>query len=39
MRKNTTISQANVASFFNTKYSELNIDRTAVNKIWKDREK
>ena len=39
MRENTNISQANVALFFNTKYSELNVNRTAVNKIWKDREK
>src|SRR6266487_4719823 len=36
---NTNIKQANVALYFNTKYSELNIDRTAVNKIWKNREK
>ena len=33
---NTNIKQANVALYFNTKYSELNIDRTAVNKIWKN---
>ena len=39
MTANTNTSQANVALFFNTKYPELNIDRTAVNKIWKDREK
>jgi len=39
MQVNTNVKQGDVALFFNTKYQELNIDRTAVNKIWKDREK
>ena len=39
MQVNTDVKQGDVALFFNTKYQELNIDRTAVNKIWKDREK
>ena len=39
MLVNTNVNQANVALYFNTKYSDLNIDRTAVNKIWKNCEK
>ena len=39
MLVNTNVKQANVALYFNTKYSDLNIDRTAVNKIWKNCEK
>jgi hypothetical protein len=39
MVSNPNISQTNVALFFNTKYLKLNIDRTTINKIWKEREK
>ena len=35
---NSGIKQTLVASFFNTKYN-LNVDRTTINKIWKNREK
>jgi len=33
MQVNTNINQGEVALFFNTKYQELNISRSAVNKI------
>src|SRR5215471_17059147 len=36
---NSHVKQNDVAQFFNTKYSELNIDRTTVSKIWQNREK
>ena len=39
MQVNTNINQGEVALFFNTKYQELNISRSAVNKIWKNRKK
>ncbi|CAB4381270.1 unnamed protein product [Rhizophagus irregularis] len=39
MKANPNINQGNVASFFNEKYQEFNIDRTTISKIWKDREK
>src|SRR6266480_2128698 len=39
MQVNTNINQGEVTLFFNTKYQELNISRSAVNKIWKNREK
>jgi hypothetical protein len=38
MMKNPNIKQASVATFFNEKYAELDIDRTTINKIWKKRE-
>ena len=36
---NNNVKQGEVALFFNTKYEELNIDRSTVSKIWQDREK
>lgn len=39
MVANPNINQGVVASFFNTKYQKFNIDRTTINKIWKEREK
>ncbi|CAB4424350.1 unnamed protein product [Rhizophagus irregularis] len=39
MVANPNVNQATVASFFNTKYAGLDIQRTTINKIWKDREK
>src|SRR5689334_15176693 len=39
MVANPHTNQGNVATFFNTKYQKLNIDRTTINKIWKEREK
>ena len=34
---NTNINYANVALFFNTKYEKLAVDRTTINKIWKNK--
>ncbi|GES76664.1 tigger transposable element-derived protein 6-like [Rhizophagus clarus] len=31
--------QGDIASFFNKKYTDLNIQRTTINKIWKNKEK
>ena len=39
MIANPNVNQGVVASFFNTKYQKLNINRTTINKIWKEREK
>jgi len=39
MVANPNINQGDVASYFNAKYKNLNIDRTTINKIWKSREK
>lgn len=39
MVANPNITQSNVASFFNEKYTGLNIQRTTINKIWKDKQK
>ncbi|CAB4475246.1 unnamed protein product [Rhizophagus irregularis] len=39
MVANLNVNQATVASFFNTKYAGLDIQRTTINKIWKDRKK
>ncbi|CAB5298350.1 unnamed protein product [Rhizophagus irregularis] len=36
---NNNVKQGEVALFFNTKYNELNIDRSTVSKIWQNREK
>ena len=36
---NSDVNQSAVASFFNTKYAGLDIQRTSINKIWKDRQK
>jgi hypothetical protein len=36
---NSNVKQGEVALFFNTKYNELNIDRSTVSKIWQNREK
>ena len=39
MMSNNYVKQGDVALFFNTKYKELNIDRTTITKIWQSREK
>jgi len=39
MMSNNNVKQGAVALFFNTKYKELNIDRTTITKIWQSREK
>ena len=39
MVANPDVNQSAVASFFNTKYAGLDIQRTSINKIWKDRQK
>ena len=39
MSSNPYITQVNVATFFNTKYNYLNIDRTTISKIWQKKEK
>jgi hypothetical protein len=39
IKSNSNIKQNDVALFFNTKYNELNIDRSTVSKIWQNREK
>ncbi|CAB5373885.1 unnamed protein product [Rhizophagus irregularis] len=39
MVANPNIKQSDVASFFNEKYIGLNIQRTTINKIWKDKQK
>jgi len=39
IKENSNITQGNVAMYFNEKYEELNIDRTTVCKIWKEKEK
>jgi hypothetical protein len=39
MTSNSEVKQGDVAQFFNTKYNELNIDRSTVSKIWQSREK
>ena len=39
MIANPHINQGDVASYYNAKYKNLDIDRTTVNKIWKSREK
>jgi hypothetical protein len=39
MMSNNNVKQGDVALFFNTKYKELNIDRTTITKIWQSREK
>ncbi|CAB4402410.1 unnamed protein product [Rhizophagus irregularis] len=36
---NSNVKQGEVALYFNTKYNELNIDRSTVSKIWQNREK
>ncbi|CAB4396599.1 unnamed protein product [Rhizophagus irregularis] len=36
---NSNVKQEEVALYFNTKYNELNIDRSTVSKIWQNREK
>src|SRR5208282_6412495 len=36
---NSNVKQGDVAVFFNTKYNELNMDRSTVSKIWQSREK
>ena len=39
MIANPHINQGDVASYYNAKYKNLDIDRTTVNKIWKSRKK
>ena len=39
MTSNNNVKHGVVALFFNTKYKELNIDRSTVTKIWQNREK
>ena len=39
MMSNNNVKQDDIALFFNTKYEELNIDRSTVSKIWKNHEK
>ena len=39
MMSNNNVKHGDVALFFNTKYKELNIDRTTITKIWQSREK
>ncbi|GBC28751.2 tigger transposable element-derived protein 6-like [Rhizophagus irregularis DAOM 181602=DAOM 197198] len=39
MVANPNIKQSDVASFFNEKYIGLNIQRTTINKIWKNKQK
>src|SRR5688572_26581780 len=39
MLANPDVNQAAVALFFNTKYTGLNINRTTINKTWKNRQK
>jgi len=36
---NSNVKQGDIAVFFNTKYNELNMDRSTVSKIWQSREK
>ncbi|CAB4441110.1 unnamed protein product [Rhizophagus irregularis] len=36
---NPNVNQGDVATFFNTKYQNFGVDRTTINKIWKEREK
>lgn len=39
MMSNGNVKQGDVALFFNTKYKELNIDRSTISKIWQSHEK
>ena len=39
MIANPFVNQTNVTLFFNTKYEKLVVDRTTINKIWKECEK
>ena len=39
MTANRNVKHADVASFFNNKYKELNIDRTSISKIFKNKDK
>jgi Tc5 transposase DNA-binding domain len=39
IKENSNVTQGNVAIYFNEKYEELNIDRTTICKIWKEKEK
>ena len=39
MTSNKNAKQCDTALFFNTKYNELNIDRSTISKIWQNREK
>ncbi|CAB4375843.1 unnamed protein product [Rhizophagus irregularis] len=36
---NPNVNQGDVATFFNTKYQNFGVDRTTINKIWKERKK
>ncbi|CAB5358617.1 unnamed protein product [Rhizophagus irregularis] len=36
---NPNVNQGDVTTFFNTKYQNFGVDRTTINKIWKEREK
>ena len=39
IKENSNVTQGNVAMYFNEKYEELNINRTTICKIWKEKEK
>jgi len=39
MTSNGNAKQCDIALFFNTKYNELNIDRSTISKIWQNHEK
>ena len=39
IKANNNVKQGEVALFFNTKYNELNIDRSTISKIWQKHEK
>jgi len=39
MQSNSNVKQGDIALFFNTKYKELNINRTTISKIWQNYEK